>query len=54
MMCDEAITAADVEHARLRREHTRDFERHVISTADLAAPSHALEATFDGCSQARH
>jgi hypothetical protein len=27
----------------------RDFERHVVSAADLAAASHAPEASFDGC-----
>ena len=54
MMRDEAIAATDVEHVRLRRQHTRDFERHVISSTNLTAPSHALEATFDGGGQADH
>jgi hypothetical protein len=54
MMRDEAIAAAHVEHVGLRREHTSDFERHVIRAANFAASSHALEATFDDCSQTRH
>jgi len=53
-MRDEAIAAAHVEHVGLRREHTRDFKRHVISSANLAPTSHALEATFDRFSQACH
>ncbi|MEN3329658.1 MAG: hypothetical protein V7638_4465 [Acidobacteriota bacterium] len=54
MMRDEAIAATDVEHVRLRGQHTRDFERHVISSTNLAAPSHAFEATLDRCSQTLH
>ena len=54
MMRDEAIAAADVEHVRSRRQHTGDFKRHVICSTHLAASSHALEATFDGCSQTDH
>ena len=54
MMRYEAIAAAHVEHVGLRREHTSDFERHVIGATNLAAPSHALEATFDRCSQTLH
>ena len=50
VMRDEAVATADVEHASARRQDLRDFKRHVISTADLAAPSHALDATFDCCS----
>jgi hypothetical protein len=38
----------------LRGQHTRDFERHVISSTNLAAPSHAFEATLDRCSQTLH
>ena len=54
MMRDEAVAATDVEHVGLRRKHARDFERHVISSANLAPPPHTLEATFDRCSQTRH
>jgi len=54
MMRDEAVAAADVEHVRSWRQHTRYFERHVIRSPDFAAPSHTLEATFDGGCQTRH
>jgi len=54
MMRDEAVAAADVEHVGLRREHAGDLERHVVSATNLAAPSHALEAAFECCSQTRH
>jgi|ERR1041385_2931003 hypothetical protein len=49
VMRDEAIATADIKHISLRRQYLRDFERHVISASDLAAPSHAPDATFDGC-----
>jgi hypothetical protein len=54
VMRDETAATAHVEHCGARRQDLRDFERHVISTSDLAAPSHALDATFDGCSQNCH
>jgi hypothetical protein len=54
MMRDEAVAAADVEHVGLRRQHACDFKGHVISASNLAAPSHAREATLDRCSQTRH
>src|ERR1043166_153539 len=54
MMRDETVATADVEHSRARRQHLRDFARHVISTCGLAAPSHALDATFDSCGQSCH
>jgi hypothetical protein len=54
VMCDETIAAADVEYGGSRRKHTGDFERHVICSTDFAAASHAVEATFDCCGQARH
>ena len=46
---DETVTAADVEHVRVWRQHFGDFERHVVSSSDLATSSHSLEATFDSC-----
>ena len=49
MVRDEAVTAAYIEYVSARRQHTRDFKRHVVSSSDFTAPSHAREATFDGC-----
>ena len=46
---DEAIATADVEHVGAWRQHAGHFERHVVCSPDLAASSHALEATFDSC-----
>jgi hypothetical protein len=54
MMRDETVAAADIEHVRSRRQHVHHFERHVIRSPDLSAPSHSFEATFDGCGQTRH
>jgi len=54
MMRDEAITAADVEHSRPRRQYAGYFERHVICSTNFTAASHALEATFDSGGQAGH
>jgi hypothetical protein len=54
VMCDETVATTDVEHARARRQDLRDFKRHVISTAYLATPFHALDATFDCCGQTFH
>ena len=54
VMCDEAIAAADVEHGHSGRQHAGNFKRHVISSTNFTAPSHALEATFDRGSQAGH
>ncbi|HEX5885281.1 MAG TPA: hypothetical protein VFY67_12140 [Pyrinomonadaceae bacterium] len=48
MVRDETVAAADVEHVRTWRKHSGDFKRHVVSSPDLAASSHAIEATFDG------
>jgi len=48
MMRDETVAAADVEHTRPRWQHLCYFEGHVVSAPDLTAPSHALDATFDG------
>ena len=47
---DETVATTDVEHVSARRQHIHDFERHVVSAADLAASSHALDAAFDRCS----
>jgi hypothetical protein len=49
VVCDEAVAATDVEYTRVRRQHAGDFERHIISSTNLAAPARAFEATFDGC-----
>ena len=49
MVRDETVAAADVEDVRMWREHFGDFKRHVVSSPDLAASSHALEAALDGC-----
>jgi len=54
VMRDETIATAYVKHTSARRQDLRDLERHVVSTAHLAAPSHALDATFDGCGQTCH
>src|SRR6266545_1255296 len=35
---DKAITATNVEYPRIRWNQTRDFERHVVGTANLASP----------------
>jgi len=53
-MCDESVATTNVEHIGFWRQHARDFKRHVISSANLAPPSHTLEATFDRFSQACH
>src|SRR5262245_36248847 len=49
VMRDETVATADVEYVCAWRQHLRDLERHVVSSSDLAAASHALEATFNGC-----
>ena len=46
---DEAVAAADVEYVGPRRQHIGYFKRHVVCSPDFASPSHALEATLDGC-----
>jgi len=49
MMCDETSATADVEHVSSLWQNAGDFERHVVCSSDLAASSHAFEATSDGC-----
>jgi hypothetical protein len=49
MVRDETVAAAHVENVGIRRQHSGDFKRHVVSSSDLAASAHSLEATFDGC-----
>jgi len=55
MMRDEAAAATNVKHTRFIRKHTRDFQRHVVSTTDLATASFTSPAALDsiqqGCSR---
>jgi len=46
-MGDEPVATTNVEHVRARRQNLRDFERHIVSASNFAAPSHAPDATFD-------
>ena len=46
---DEAIAATDIEDIGPRRQHSGDFERHIVCSPDLAASAHALEATLYSC-----
>ena len=47
MMRDEAVSATHVEYVRTRRQHTRDFERHVVCSPNFSATAHSVEATFN-------
>jgi hypothetical protein len=49
VMCDETVAATDVEYIGSGRQHTRDFERHIVSTSDFASSPHTPEAAFDRC-----
>ena len=49
VMRDEAVATADVEYVGPRRQHAGHFKRHIVCSPDFAPPSHALEATLDGC-----
>jgi hypothetical protein len=47
MMRDEAVAATDVKHARFGGKYTRDFQGHVVSTADLATASFTSPPALD-------
>jgi hypothetical protein len=47
VMGDEAVAATHIEYTRIGRNHARDFERHVISTANLATPALATPAPLN-------
>src|SRR5258705_9083974 len=47
MMRDETAAATNVKHTRFIRKHARDFQRHVVSTADLATTSFTSPAALD-------
>lgn len=47
MMRDEAVAATDVEYVRTRRQHTRDFESHIVCSTNFLAAAHPVEATFN-------
>src|SRR2546430_2093008 len=46
VMSDEPIATANVQDPRVGRNYLRDFERHVISAPDLAAPAVATPAAL--------
>src|SRR5947207_15669269 len=46
VMSDEPIATANVQYPRVGRNYVRDFERHVISAPDLAAPAVAAPAAL--------
>lgn len=54
VMGDETVTTTDIEYIGIRRKYFHDFECHVVSATNLAAASHALEASFDSCSKVCH
>jgi len=47
MMRDEAVAATDVKYTRFVRKHARDFQGHVVSTADLATASFTSPPALD-------
>ena len=47
MMRDKSVAAADIEDRRSARNDTRDLQRHVVCTANFAAPAFAKPATSD-------
>jgi hypothetical protein len=47
MVRDEAVAATNVKEARFVRKHARDFERHVVSAADLATASFTSPPALD-------
>lgn len=47
----EAVAAADIQQARLARNHPRDFQSHVISASDLASPPLASPAALNSFQQ---
>src|SRR5205085_3212833 len=54
VMCDETVSAAHVQNVSAWRQHSRDFERHIVCATNFSASAHSPEATFDGCAWSCH